>query len=102
MGSCNTGAASDAPPLKVRILGRGERVTRLKKRLRCAAGALGISLEIEQVADDVQAAELGARHGPLVLLEDRILADGPEPVEVIQDRLLEHLEQRPTKESNIS
>ena len=73
--------------LEVQIVGHGEAVRRLEKRLHCAAGALGMRLAIEHLPDDIRAAELGARRGPLVLAEGKLIADGPEPVERIQERL---------------
>ncbi len=80
-------AGGDAPPLRVQVIGRGDNVKRLKKRLNCAAGALGMKIAIEHLPDDILAAELGARRGPLVLVEGKHIADGPEPVERIQERL---------------
>ena len=85
-------ARSTAPgALKVQIVGRGESVRRLEKRLHCAAGALGLRLSVEHVPDDLLAAELGARRGPLVSLEGVAIADGAEPVEVIQSRMEQQL-----------
>jgi len=42
----------------VQVIGRGQEVLRLKKRLECAAGALGVHLAIEHLPDDIRAAEL--------------------------------------------
>ncbi|RTZ74615.1 MAG: hypothetical protein DSZ00_03850 [Gammaproteobacteria bacterium] len=87
MSRCAPPAGSDAPEVEVLIIGRGEAAERLKKRLNCAAGALGLRLTLEHLRDDVRAAELGARRGPLVLLNGIPIADGAEPVETIQARL---------------
>ena len=84
---CGLPPGEEAHRLRVQVIGRGEDVLRLKKRLKCAAGALGVRLTIEHLPDEIRAAELGARRGPLVLAAGRVIADGPEPVELIQERL---------------
>ncbi len=88
---CALPPGEKAPRLRVQVIGRGQEVLRLKKRLVCAAGALGVLLDIEYLPDDIRAAELGARRGPLVMAAGRVIADGPEPVEQIQARLAQLL-----------
>jgi len=91
MSACQGTTKPVTAEVEVQIIGRGEAVERLKKRLHCAAGALGVKLILEHLPDDIRAAELGARHGPLVLLNSIPIADGAEPVETIQARLAQQL-----------
>ena len=57
---CALPPGEEAPRLRVQVIGRGQEVLRLKKRLECAAGALGVHLAIEHLPDDVRAAELSS------------------------------------------
>ncbi len=78
-------------PLALRILGTGEDVQRLRKRLRCAAAALGVRLTVRVEGDDLHALRNGARRGPLLLAGERVIVDGLVPVELLQRRLAELL-----------
>ena len=81
------------PGLLLQIIGTGDDVQRLQKRLRCAARALGVNVELQIQHSDIEAAQRGARCGPLVLLDDAVLADGLLPVEELQVRLAKWLDQ---------
>ncbi|RTZ77352.1 MAG: hypothetical protein DSZ01_06880 [Gammaproteobacteria bacterium] len=89
MSRCAPPAGSDAPEVEVLIIGPRAAAGRRQKRRTSAGGAGGgrRARGAEHLRDDVRAAELGARRGPLVLLNGIPIADGAEPVETIQARL---------------
>ncbi len=94
---CGINVSDIAPKLRLQIIGQGEDVLRLKKRLNCATSAMGMKLSIELLPDDIRAAELGARRGPLVVMNGAIIADGLEPVESIQASMEWQLQQESLK-----
>ena len=79
------------PALLLQIIGSGDDVQRLQKRLRCAARALDVNVHFQIQRSDIEAAQRGAQRGPLVLAGDAVLADGLLPVEELQTRLAEWL-----------
>jgi hypothetical protein len=73
------GARTMAEPLTVLIAADGEDALRLRKRLGCAARALGVELDIEekQRGGDV----------PRVSVNGSLLVEGLQRTEAIQERL---------------
>jgi len=73
--------------VEARIIGHGSDAQRMHKRLGCAARALGIDIQVNWLADNLAAAEMGARQGPLVVVNGAVLADGLLSVEELQQKL---------------
>ena len=59
-------AAPGAPTLKLTLVGSGERLLRMEKRLRCAASGAGVRLELE-IRKDSEALGIPFAQTPVVL-----------------------------------
>lgn len=79
-------APIDAPVLRLTLVGSGERLLRLEKRLRCAAGGLGFALDLDIRKDGDS---LGIPHAdtPALLQDGRIVFSGLPRTEAIEDWL---------------
>jgi len=84
----------------IRLIGSDkDTLLRMQKRLHCAAAAAEIPITISVEADDLRAVDLGARHGPIAIrsFDDGThdtLMDGLEPVEKVQQRMIETIANR--------
>jgi len=75
-----------APVLKLTLVGVGEPLLRLQKRLSCAASGLGLRLEME-IRKDAAALGFPYTRTPSVLLEGRVALSGLPRTEEIEDWL---------------
>ena len=77
---------SGAPVVKLTLVGTGEPLLRLQKRLSCAASGLGLSLEME-IRKDADALGIPYVQTPAVLIEGQIALSGLPRTEEIEDWL---------------
>lgn len=75
-----------APVLRLTLVGSGEPLLRLEKRLRCAAAGLGFALDL-QIRKDSEALGIPYAHTPAILREGRVVASGLPRTEAIEDWL---------------
>lgn len=72
--------------VRLTLVGSGEDALRLEKRLRCAAGGLGLALELD-VRKDAQALGIPYEKTPALLLQGQIALSGLPRTEEIEDWL---------------
>lgn len=80
--SCTTPPA-DAPVLSFTLVGAGEPLLRMQKRLSCAAAGLGLGLEIE-VRKDAEAMGIAFQQTPAVLHDGKVIFNGLPRTEEIE------------------
>ncbi len=81
---------SGAPVLKLTLVGNGEPLLRLEKRLSCAAAGLGLDLDLE-IRKDLEAFVLAHGQMPAVLADGQVLFSGLPRTEDIEARLRQGL-----------
>lgn len=82
MPSCATPPAQ-APVLNLTLVGTGESLLRMEKRLSCAAAGLGIRLEIE-IRKDADAFGIAYQQTPAVLHDGKVIFRGLPRTEEIE------------------
>lgn len=80
----------DAPVLRLTVVGSGEPLLRLEKRLSCAAAGAGIALRLD-VRKDPQELGFPFEQTPVVLLAGQIIFQGLPRTEEIEAWLRETL-----------
>lgn len=75
-----------APIIYLTLVGTGEPLLRMEKRLFCAAGGLGIRLEVE-TRKDVEALGNSLQQSPAVLHDGKLIFNGLHRTEAIEDWL---------------
>lgn len=90
MTHCAAPRASGAPCVALTLVGSGEPLLRLEKRLACAAGGLGLALKLDICKD---AETLGIPHAqtPALLAEGTIVFTGLPRTEAIEAWLRERI-----------
>jgi hypothetical protein len=73
----------DAPVVSLTLMGAGEPLLRMEKRLSCAAGGAGIRLELD-IRKDVEALDIPHAQTPLVLHEGKVIFSGLPRTEEIE------------------
>jgi hypothetical protein len=74
------------PLLKLTLVGTGEPLLRLQRRLSCAASGLGLKLEME-IRKDAEAMGIPFTQTPAVMLEGRVALSGLPRTEEIEEWL---------------
>jgi hypothetical protein len=74
---------ADAPVLHLTLVGSGEPLLRLEKRLRCAAGGLGFALDLK-IRKDNEALGIPYAELPALLHDGQIVFRGLPRTEVIE------------------
>jgi hypothetical protein len=80
--SCAT-PPPDAPVISLMLVGAGEPLLRMEKRLSCAAAGVGIRLEVE-IRKDADAMGLSYAQTPAVLHEGKVIFNGLPRTEEIE------------------
>lgn len=71
MSSCTT-PPPNAPVIRLTIVGAGESLLRMEKRLSCAAAGLGVRLEIN-IRKDADAMGIPYSQTPAMLHDDKVI-----------------------------
>lgn len=82
MGACGVPPA-DAPAFQLTLVGTGEPLLRMQKRLTCAAAGAGVRLELE-VRKDAEALGIPFTQTPVVLHEGEVIFSGLPVTEEIE------------------
>lgn len=82
MSSCTT-PTLNAPIVNLKLIGTGEPLLRMEKRLSCAAGVLGIRLIID-IRKDADAMGISYQQTPAVLYEGKVIFNGLHRTEEIE------------------
>ena len=77
---------SDAPHLALTLVGSGEPLLRLEKRLSCAAAGLGLALDVE-ICKNAEVLCIPFERTPAVLVEGQVAFSGLPRTEEIEDWL---------------
>jgi hypothetical protein len=80
----------DAPRLALTLVGSGEPLLRLEKRLSCAAAGLGLALDVE-IRKDAEAMGIPFEQTPAVLVDGQMAFSGLPRTEEIEDWLREKM-----------
>lgn len=85
-----------APIITLTLVGTGEPLLRLEKRLHCATAGLGLALELE-IRKDAEALGIPFAKTPAVLLDGRVVLSGLPRTEEIEAWLRQvlHSEDQP-------
>lgn len=75
-----------APVIRLTLIGSGEPLMRLEKRLSCAAAGLGLALDLE-IRKDAEALGIPFEQTPAVLRDGRIVLQGLPRTEEIEEWL---------------
>lgn len=78
----------DAPHLALTLVGRGEPLLRLEKRLHCAAAGLGLALDLD-IRKDAEALGIAPERTPVVLRNGEVVQEGLPRTEHIEEWLRE-------------
>jgi len=73
----------DAPVIPLTLVGTGEPLLRMEKRLSCAASGVGIRLDME-IRKDAEAMGIPFQQTPAVLLNDKLIFSGLPRTEEIE------------------
>jgi hypothetical protein len=73
----------DAPVISLMLVGTGEPLLRMEKRLSCAAAGVGVRLEVE-IRKDADALGISYAHTPAVLHEGKVIFIGLPRTEEIE------------------
>jgi hypothetical protein len=79
-------SSPDAPRISLTLVGSGEPLLRLEKRLHCAAAGLGLALDMD-IRKDAEALGIPFAQTPAVLVEGRVVLSGLPPTEEIESWL---------------
>lgn len=82
MSAC-TIPPGDAPTIRLTLVGSGESLLRMEKRLSCAAGGAGVRLELE-VRKDIDAPDISRAETPLLMHEGKLIFSGLPRAEEIE------------------
>ena len=82
MTSCGV-LPADAPVIALTLVGTGEPLLRLEKRLHCAAAGLGLALDLE-IRKDTEALGIPFAQTPAVLVDGRVALTGLPRTEEIE------------------
>jgi hypothetical protein len=82
MSSCAT-LPANAPVISITLAGLGEPLLRMEKRLSCAAGGLGIRLDMD-IRKDADALGLALQQTPAVLHDGKVIFSGLHRTEEIE------------------
>ena len=74
---------TDAPIIALTLVGSGEPLLRLEKRLHCAAAGLGLVLDMD-VRKDVEALGISFAQTPAVLMDGQVVLSGLPRTEEIE------------------
>jgi len=85
MNSCRL-PPSNAPRLALTLVGSGELLLRLEKRLSCAAAGLGLALDVE-IRKDAETLGIPFEQTPAVLVDGQVAFLGLPRTEEIEDWL---------------
>ena len=80
----------DAPRLALTLVGSGEPLLRLEKRLSCAAAGLGLALDVE-IRKDAEAMGIPFEQTPAVLVDGQVAFSDLPRTEEIEDWLREKM-----------
>jgi hypothetical protein len=89
MSICITPSA-DAPRLDLTLVGTGESLLRLEKRLTCAAAGLGLALDLA-IRKDAETLGIAFAQTPTVLWQGQVALSGLPRTEDIEVWLSSHL-----------
>jgi len=82
VSSCAT-PPPDAPVISLVLVGAGEPLLRMEKRLSCAAAGLGVRLEID-IRKDADAMDISYAQTPAVMHEGKVIFNGLPRTEEIE------------------
>ena len=82
MAACGI-APADAPVIALTLIGTGESLLRLEKRLSCAAAGLGLALDLG-IRKDAEALGIPFSKTPAVLLDGQVVLNGLPRTEEIE------------------
>jgi hypothetical protein len=88
MSACGI-APPGAPVVRLTLVGSGEPLMRLEKRLTCAAGGLGLALDLT-VRKDPEALGIAFADTPAILIDGRLAHSGLVRTEALENWLREH------------
>jgi len=77
---------SDAPVIQLTLVGTGEPLLRMEKRLSCAASGVGIRLDME-IRKDAEAMGIPFQQTPAVLHDGKVIFSGLHRTEEIESWL---------------
>jgi hypothetical protein len=83
MAACVT-LPHGAPRIALTLVGSGELLMRLEKRLHCAAAGLGLALEVD-IRKNAEALGIPFAQTPAVLMEGQVVLNGLPRTEEIED-----------------
>lgn len=92
MSGCGI-APPGAPVVELTLVGSGEPLMRLEKRLTCAAGGLGLALKLD-IRKDWEALGIAFADTPAVLVAGRIALTGLPRTEALESWLREQFAER--------
>jgi len=76
----------DAPVIQLTLVGTGEPLLRMEKRLSCAASGAGIRLDVE-IRKDAEAMGIPIQQTPVLLHNDKLIFSGLPRTEEIESWL---------------
>lgn len=76
-------APTGAPMIPLTLVGSGESLLRMEKRLHCAATGAGMALELT-ISKDAETLGIPLQQTPAVLLAGRVVLSGLQRTEVIE------------------
>lgn len=74
MTACGV-VSANAPVLALTLVGTGEPLLRMEKRLHCAAAGLGLTLDLD-IRKDAEALGIPFAQTPAVLMDGRVVLSG--------------------------
>lgn len=83
MSTCCATPPLNAPIVNLTLVGTGEPLLRMEKRLSCAAAGLGIRLDID-IRKDADAMGISYQQTPAVLHKDKVIFSGLHRTEEIE------------------
>lgn len=83
MVNCGEPIPADAPVIALILVGAGEPLLRLEKRLKCAAVAVGIQLSLE-ICKDNDSLGIHYTRTPAVLYDGKVILEGLPRTEEIE------------------
>lgn len=93
MSACIT-PPPGAPLITLTLVGTGEPLLRLEKRLHCAAAGLGLALDLA-IRKDAEALGIPFAQTPAVLVDGRVVLSGLPRTEEIEDWLRQAVGREP-------
>ena len=99
MSACST-PPPGAPLLRLTLVGTGEPLLRMEKRLSCAAAGVGIALELD-IRKDVVGQGIPLALTPIVMLDEQVILRGLLRTEEIERFLRQRFTQANISETEI-